>query len=120
MIDCKLCDPQANSKAISSFLTVNFVGNIHRISFTLVMWMLVYACIINCTGMTKWISGWKKNNWKLSTGGPVKNEEELRELDLLCCRLDIIWVRSACYWILKLDYSFSLDNSHENMETSHE
>lgn len=31
--------------------------------------------------MTKWIKGWKKNGWLLSTGGPVKNREDFEELD---------------------------------------
>ena len=42
--------------------------------------------------MTKWITGWKKRDWQLSTGGPVKNKEELMILDELCQQIDIIWV----------------------------
>lgn len=36
---------------------------------------------INC--MTKWIEGWKKKNWKLASGGPVKNKIDLEKLDNL-------------------------------------
>ncbi|KAL1124815.1 hypothetical protein AAG570_001436 [Ranatra chinensis] len=35
--------------------------------------------LINC--ITQWIHKWKKNNWQLSTGGPVKNKDRLVELD---------------------------------------
>ncbi|XP_060535979.1 ribonuclease H1 isoform X2 [Cylas formicarius] len=34
---------------------------------------------INC--ITKWIHNWKRNSWKLSSGGPVKNKEDLVKLD---------------------------------------
>ncbi|XP_044754070.1 ribonuclease H1-like [Coccinella septempunctata] len=34
---------------------------------------------INC--ITQWIKKWKKNNWKLTTGGDVKNKEDLMKLD---------------------------------------
>ena len=33
--------------------------------------------------MTKWISGWKKNNWKTSNKQPVKNKELIEHLDSL-------------------------------------
>lgn len=46
---------------------------------------------INC--MTKWISTWKKKNWKLAAGGPVKNKEELIVLDGICQQFeDVKWV----------------------------
>jgi ribonuclease HI len=32
-------------------------------------------------GMTEWIDGWKKNNWKNSQKKPVKNQELWEELD---------------------------------------
>lgn len=31
-------------------------------------------------GMTEWISGWIKNNWKTRNGKPVKNQEEWKAL----------------------------------------
>ena len=34
-------------------------------------------------GITKWIYGWKKNNWKTASGGDVKNVELWKELDSL-------------------------------------
>jgi len=45
---------------------------------------------INC--ITKWIQKWKKNQWKLAGGGPVKNKEDLVKLDELCGQFqDIKW-----------------------------
>lgn len=34
-------------------------------------------------GITKWINGWKKNGWKTSTGGQVKNKSLWEQLDKL-------------------------------------
>ncbi|KAL1403157.1 hypothetical protein pipiens_000116, partial [Culex pipiens pipiens] len=31
--------------------------------------------------VTKWLPGWKRNAWKLSTGKPVKNHVDFEELD---------------------------------------
>ncbi|KAL1397421.1 hypothetical protein pipiens_002526 [Culex pipiens pipiens] len=31
--------------------------------------------------ITEWLSGWKRNAWKLSTGKPVKNQVDFEELD---------------------------------------
>ncbi|XP_039448851.1 ribonuclease H1-like [Culex pipiens pallens] len=31
--------------------------------------------------ITKWLPGWKRNAWKLSTGKPVKNQVDFEELD---------------------------------------
>ena len=47
--------------------------------------------VINC--MTQWISGWKKNGWKKSTGDPVKNRVELEALDKAITNsgMNIIW-----------------------------
>ena len=46
---------------------------------------------INC--MTKWISGWKKNGWKKSSGEPVKNRAELDALDKAITNsgIQILW-----------------------------
>lgn len=35
--------------------------------------------MIKC--VTEWMPKWKKNGWRLSTGGEVKNKEQLVELD---------------------------------------
>jgi ribonuclease HI len=46
--------------------------------------------MINC--MTKWISKWKTNEWKLSTGESVKNIPDLKYLDSLCSKIIVNWV----------------------------
>ncbi|XP_037945509.1 ribonuclease H1 isoform X2 [Teleopsis dalmanni] len=33
--------------------------------------------------ITLWVRGWKRNNWQLKSGGPVKNVTDFRELDEL-------------------------------------
>lgn len=42
-------------------------------------------------GMTAWIKNWKKNNWKASTGKPVKNRDLWEKLDRLAENRKISW-----------------------------
>lgn len=44
--------------------------------------------VINC--ITQWIHKWKKNNWTLTNGGPVKNKEELIKLDDAVKTLEVV------------------------------
>jgi ribonuclease HI len=43
-------------------------------------------------GITKWIDGWKRKNWKTSGGAPVKNSELWAELEEEARRHKIEWV----------------------------
>lgn len=49
------------------------------------------AYVIN--GVTKWLSGWQKNNWTTKTKEPVKNEDVWREIAEIVKTLNIEWVR---------------------------
>jgi len=42
-------------------------------------------------GITEWISGWKKNNWKTSSKTPVKNQELWQALDAAVAGKKILW-----------------------------
>lgn len=42
-------------------------------------------------GITEWMDGWKRKNWK-ATSGPVKNRELWEEIDRLKQGLDIKWI----------------------------
>lgn len=45
--------------------------------------------------VTKWLPGWKRRDWKLSSGGPVKNVIDFKELDELLLKqntMQIKWV----------------------------
>ena len=42
-------------------------------------------------GITTWIHGWKKNNWKTASKKPVKNMELWQELDQLVNQHEITW-----------------------------
>jgi len=42
-------------------------------------------------GITKWISGWKRNGWRTKTKEPVKNEDLWRQLDAAAARHKITW-----------------------------
>ncbi|WP_386686797.1 ribonuclease HI [Lonepinella sp. MS14437] len=43
-------------------------------------------------GITEWIFTWKKNNWKASTGKPVKNKDLWIQLDQEIQRHQIQWL----------------------------
>lgn len=43
-------------------------------------------------GLTGWIHGWKRRNWKTATGGAVKNQDLWRELDAATSRHKLRWV----------------------------
>ncbi len=42
-------------------------------------------------GMTSWIHGWKKKNWRTASGSPVKNRELWETLDSLCGSREVAW-----------------------------
>ena len=42
-------------------------------------------------GITKWIHGWKRNNWKNSQKKPVKNEDLWKMLDDAASQHDVTW-----------------------------
>jgi len=43
-------------------------------------------------GMTEWIAGWKKRNWRTADKKAVKNVDLWQELDTLCAPHQIKWV----------------------------
>jgi ribonuclease HI len=42
-------------------------------------------------GVTKWISGWKRNGWRTKSKEPVKNEDLWRALDAVAVKHTIRW-----------------------------
>lgn len=44
-----------------------------------------------CTGITSWISGWKRKGWRTAAGQPVKNEDLWRRLDSAAAELRVEW-----------------------------
>ncbi|MEL6609509.1 MAG: ribonuclease HI [Pseudomonadota bacterium] len=42
-------------------------------------------------GITKWIHGWKRNNWRTAAKKPVKNAELWQRLDEAQARHDVTW-----------------------------
>lgn len=56
-------------------------------------------CVVDLTtdsryvqqGITRWLSGWKKNGWKTSQKAPVKNQTLWQALDLLVQKHEIQW-----------------------------
>lgn len=44
--------------------------------------------------VTEWMKNWKERNWRLASGGPVKNETDFRALDSVIQgnpQLEILW-----------------------------
>ena len=42
-------------------------------------------------GITQWIHGWKKRNWRTASKQPVKNKELWQQLDKIASQHDIEW-----------------------------
>ncbi|MBL1378334.1 ribonuclease HI [Zobellella iuensis] len=42
-------------------------------------------------GITQWINGWKRNNWKTAAKTPVKNADLWQQLDTLCQQHKVHW-----------------------------
>lgn len=42
-------------------------------------------------GITKWIKGWKKHDWKTAAKQPVKNQDLWRRLDEALARHEVEW-----------------------------
>ncbi len=42
-------------------------------------------------GITKWLTGWKRNGWRTKTKEPVKNEDLWRQLDEAASRHQVVW-----------------------------
>ncbi len=42
-------------------------------------------------GITTWIHGWKKKNWRTASGSPVKNRELWEQLDALSSSREVAW-----------------------------
>ncbi|MBU3668448.1 MAG: ribonuclease HI [Candidatus Taylorbacteria bacterium] len=69
----------------------NFIGyyaNLKEYTFTI---YLDSAYVEN--GITKWVSGWKKNGWKTGTKEDVKNQDLWMELDELKSKMNISLIR---------------------------
>jgi len=43
-------------------------------------------------GMTEWLDGWKKRNWKTASKQAVKNDDLWRSLDALASKHQLKWV----------------------------
>lgn len=42
-------------------------------------------------GITEWIAGWKRKNWKTAAGNPVKNQDLWQRLDLAAAPHQVDW-----------------------------
>ncbi len=43
-------------------------------------------------GISSWIHGWKRKNWRTAGGGPVKNVDLWKALDALAAQHDVQWL----------------------------
>lgn len=42
-------------------------------------------------GITQWLAGWKRNNWRTSQKQPVKNQDLWQRLDQACSKHKVNW-----------------------------
>lgn len=54
------------------------------------------------------MNNWKRNNWRLSSGGDVKNKEDLINLDESMQNMEIKWV---CFFLNTTNLSCSKSTS---------
>ena len=47
------------------------------------------------TVMTEWVGRWKRNGWLTSQAEPVKNKDDIVQLDSACQKIDVKWVRET-------------------------
>ncbi|PSJ44545.1 ribonuclease HI [Zobellella taiwanensis] len=60
---------------------------------------LSHGCVVDLTtdsqyvrqGITQWINGWKRNNWKTAAKTPVKNADLWQRLDTACQQHQVHW-----------------------------
>lgn len=45
-------------------------------------------------GMSKWLHGWIKNDWRTTSGDPVKNQEQWKQLQAAALPYTIAWIYS--------------------------
>ncbi len=50
-------------------------------------------------GVTEWMDGWKRRDWNLSSGGPVKNKDDFIELDETMKGMPVKWVSIGVEWV---------------------
>jgi ribonuclease HI len=41
--------------------------------------------------MTEWVGKWKRNGWQTAEAKPVKNREDIVQLDSACQKIDVKW-----------------------------
>lgn len=57
------------------------------------------SCLVELTtdsqyvrlGITQWLAGWKRNNWRTSQKQPVKNQDLWQRLDQACSKHKVNW-----------------------------
>ncbi|XP_041105566.1 ribonuclease H1 isoform X2 [Polyodon spathula] len=55
--------------------------------------IIIYTdSMFTINGVTKWISNWKKNGWKLKSGGEVINKEDFQRLEKGMQDLEVVWM----------------------------
>ena len=70
---------------------VSHVHQLHQAITTVKCYDGVY------TAMTEWVSNWKKNGWQTSQSEPVKNKDDIMQLDSACQKINVKWVSEVVF-----------------------
>lgn len=82
-------------------------------------------------GITQWLDGWKRRNWKTANKKPVKNIDLWQQLDAACRAHDIEWCwvkghsghveneRADALANLAIDSMYIQDKDHETGDTGY-
>jgi ribonuclease HI len=101
----KLCTKTTGHDAYVEDLNT-FISTYYAFNFSGIKNLLLHTdseFLISC--ITVWIHKWKKNDWKLSDGGQVKNKEDLMALDEAMEGICVKWVCKLKTHILKFSYT---------------
>ena len=70
--------------------------SMHTVPHTPCILCIVSSCLAICVAllpaMTEWLPKWKQNGWKTYNSKPVKNKEDIVQLDTACQKIDVKWV----------------------------
>jgi ribonuclease HI len=80
-------EPSTTNNRMEMMAVIEALGALKRPSKVLLHTDSIYVM----KGITEWIHGWKRKNWRTASKEPVKNVDLWQALDALVARHDIEW-----------------------------
>ena len=85
----ELCggEPDTTNNRMELLAAINALEALNRASDVTIVTDSAYVK----NGITEWLTGWKRKNWRTSTGKPVKNDDLWKRLDAARGRHQVRW-----------------------------